>query len=60
MNEKLKGNTNAAKPADERSESHIHARCKTADKAAWVSAAKARDMKLTDWIVKTLNAEIKR
>ena len=48
--------SNAAKPDEELAASHIHARCKTSDKAAWVKSAQSHGMKLTDWIVTTLNA----
>jgi hypothetical protein len=40
-------------------QSHIHALCKTRDKAAWVKAAQSQGLKLTDWIIKTLNAASK-
>ncbi len=53
----LTGIRNAAKPAEKKSESYIHARCKTSDKAGWVRAAKVKNMKLTAWIVETLNKE---
>jgi len=59
MDSQQHGNTgkrNAAKPDNDRASSYIHARCKPSDKAAWVKAAKSRGMKLTDWIVTTLNA----
>lgn len=49
------GKKNAAKPEDDRASSFIHARCKTSDKAAWVKTAQLSGMKLTDWIVTTLN-----
>lgn len=52
--------SNARKPNDEKAESYIHARCKTADKAAWVKAAQAKKMKLTDWIIEVLNAAINK
>lgn len=48
--------SNAAKPDDERASSYIHARCKSSDKSMWVKTAQSRGMKLTDWIVTTLNA----
>lgn len=49
------GNTNAAKPPSDKAESFIHARCKRADKSAWVKAAQEQNLKLTEWIVKALN-----
>lgn len=52
---KLQGNQNAAKPDEAKAVSFIHARCKTSDKAAWVKAAGAQGLKLTEWIVNTLN-----
>lgn len=47
------GNSNAAKT--NKSTAFIHARCKPLDKDAWVVAAKKSDMRLTEWIIKTLN-----
>jgi hypothetical protein len=38
--------------------SFIHARCNTKDKALWVKTAQAQRMKLTEWIVKTLNNQV--
>lgn len=52
------GNTYAAKSSSEKSESYIHARCKTGDKAKWVKQARKNNMKLTEWIVQTLNKSI--
>lgn len=52
------GNHAAAKPGD-KAESFIHARCKTEDKAKWVRAAREEGMKLTEWIIKNLNKEVK-
>jgi uncharacterized protein (DUF1778 family) len=48
------GNTNAQRGQDAAT-SYIHARCMPGDKAMWVRAAQAERMKLTEWIVKTLN-----
>lgn len=56
----LTGNKNAAKPPDQKAESFIHARCKTSEKSAWVKAAQAKKMKLTEWIVSVLNKEIEK
>ena len=56
----LKGRpSNAAKPPDQKAESFIHARCKRSDKAAWVKAAQAKGMNLTDWIISVLNDAVK-
>lgn len=55
---KNKGNKNAAKPEDDKAMSFIHARCKTEDKAAWVTAAQSENLKLTEWIIKTLNSAV--
>jgi len=57
----LKGRqSNAAKPPDQKAESFIHARCKTSEKSAWVKAAQAKGMKLTDWIISSLNDALKK
>ena len=48
------GNTNAQRGM-ETATSHIHSRCTPQDKAAWVRSAQAEGIKLTEWIVKTLN-----
>lgn len=50
------GKKNAEKPEDDRASSFIHARCRPADKAAWIKCAQSNGMKLTDWIVKNLNS----
>jgi predicted HicB family RNase H-like nuclease len=49
------GNQNARKNAADGSSSTIVARCKPGDKAAWVKAAQANGVKLTEWIVSALN-----
>ncbi|MCK9622133.1 MAG: hypothetical protein M0R47_16555 [Methylobacter sp.] len=49
-----KGNKNAAK--DDGATSFIHARCTPSAKAAWVMAAQREGLKLTEWLVKTLNS----
>lgn len=51
------GNKNAQRGA-EAADSFIHARCTATDKAAWVKAAQAQNMKLTEWIVKVLNDKL--
>lgn len=48
------GNTNAQRGA-EAATSHIHTRCMPQDKAAWVKSAQKEGLKLTEWIIKTLN-----
>lgn len=47
------GNKNAIK--DDSATSYIHARCKPSDKSQWVKQAQNEGLKLTEWIVKTLN-----
>jgi GDP-D-mannose dehydratase len=59
MSEKIKpgaklGNTNAQRDM-EAATSFIHARCTAANKATWIATAQAQNLKLTEWIVKTLN-----
>ncbi len=51
------GNTNA-KRGTEAATSYIHARCTPQDKAMWVKAAQAKNLKLTEWIVKVLNSAV--
>jgi hypothetical protein len=51
------GNTNAQR-GDEAATSFIHARCTPHDKAGWVKAAQNENLKLTEWIVKTLNSAV--
>lgn len=51
------GNTNAQR-GTESATSYIHARCTPRDKAAWVKAAQAQNLKLTEWIVKVLNSAV--
>lgn len=48
------GNQNAAK--DGGATSYIQARCTPGDKARWVNSAQAEGVKLTEWIIKRLNA----
>lgn len=52
--------SNNSKPIDDKAVSFIHARCKTSDKAEWVRESRAKGMKLTEWLVETLNAAIKK
>lgn len=52
--------SNNTKAAGDKAESFIHARCKTSDKAAWVHEARSKGMKLTEWLIDTLNASIKK
>lgn len=51
------GNTNAQR-GTEAATSYIHARCTPKDKANWVHAAQNEKLKLTEWIVKTLNSAV--
>ena len=53
--EKLAGNKNAVKTEDEKATSTLVARVRPEDKARWVKAALSCQMKLTEWIIKTLN-----
>lgn len=46
--------------ADGDKTSYIHAGCKPEEKGAWIAESRHRGMKLTDWIVKTLNKEVKK
>lgn len=52
------GNKNAVKQQEIKAESILNIRCKTADKAAWVRAAKKEESKLTEWVIKNLNASL--
>lgn len=54
----MTGQRNAAKEGC--ATSYIHARCRPEDKASWIAAAKSEGMKLTEWIVSTLNHATKR
>lgn len=49
----MTGKQNALK--DEKLESVITFRCKKEDKARWIQAAIIEKMKLTPWIIKTLD-----
>jgi hypothetical protein len=51
------GNTNAQR-SDETATSYIHARCTPKNKAGWVKAAQAQNLKLAEWIVKVLNSAV--
>jgi hypothetical protein len=55
VNRGAKPGNNNAQRGTEAATSYIHARCVGSDKAAWVKAAQAENLKLTEWIVKTLN-----
>lgn len=41
-------------------ETYIHAKCNKSDKSAWINAAKSQKLKLSDWVIKTLNQSIKK
>jgi len=49
-----KGNANARR-GDVSATSMLQMRCTPAQKAAWVRAAQAENMKLTEWVVKKLD-----
>ena len=49
------GNQYGRKDPELKAESYIHARCLTSDKSRWVKTAQSQGMKLTEWIVSTLN-----
>ena len=53
------GNKYAVKDDSDKATSFIHARCKQSDKANWVRTAQVEGLKLTEWIVKTLNNNIR-
>jgi len=53
------GNRYAAK-GDHNADAFIHARCTKKDKAAWIAKASSEGMKLTTWIIKTMNEELTR
>ena len=48
------GNTNAQK-SEVAATSHLNMRCVQIDKAGWVKAAQKENMKLSEWVNKTLN-----
>ena len=52
------GNQNALKDECDKASSHVHARCKPSDKAMWVKQAQKNNLKLTEWIIITLNEKI--
>jgi hypothetical protein len=56
--EAQRGNRNAAKPDGLGADCFVHARCLCADKGRWNLKARAEGLKLTEWIVKTLNAAL--
>jgi hypothetical protein len=53
------GNKHNEKTPGDVASAYIHARCKPSDKAAWAASAKAQGMKMTEWILKTLNNAVK-
>ena len=53
------GKKNALK-GDVALDSRIFSRCKSSDKGAWVAAAIENKLKLTEWIIKTLNEAVKK
>lgn len=54
-----KGNRNAAKTDDDKLLSRYHVRVATEDKAKWIKAAQREGVKLSQWVVKNLNASAK-
>ena len=44
---------------DGNKKSEFHGQCLQSEKAAWVRASRRDNMKLTEWIVKTLNEKVK-
>lgn len=52
--------SNNSKADGNKAESFVHMRCFKSDKGAWVHAAREKGMKLTEWIIQTLNAAIKK
>lgn len=54
-----KGSANAQK-GPEAATSFIHARCMPRNKAGWVKAAQLENMKLTEWLVRELNAAARK
>lgn len=55
MQESKRGNKNAAKNPEDKSSAYLHIRCMPDDKNKWTKAAQADDLKLSEWIVATLN-----
>lgn len=51
-------NPKLAKTEEGKSASYIHAQCSSEDKWRWIQQAKKEELKLTDWIIKHLNASI--
>lgn len=49
-------NQNAAKPPEERRESHLHVPCLPIEKSRWVRAANQRKINLATWVREKLNA----
>jgi hypothetical protein len=51
----MTGQRNAAKPESEKAASILIARVTRADKTAWMQAAKAKGLNLSEWVIETLN-----
>lgn len=51
----MKGNQNAAKPPQERADSHLHLRVRSRDKALWEACARREGVPLTQWVLYFLN-----
>ena len=52
-------NRNAAKSSGETLDGRLDMRCRKADKAAWVQAARRADMKLGPWVVRALGRAVR-
>jgi len=50
----LVGNQNASKGHG----AHLHMRCKPREKSAWVKQSQRENLKLTEWVIKTLNSAV--
>ena len=51
------GKRNAAKPAGERADAHLHIRVKADDLLAWKRRASREGAIFTPWVIKQLNAK---
>jgi predicted HicB family RNase H-like nuclease len=57
--EAQKGNQNAAKPPELKADGQLMIRCLLTDKSRWVQQSRVEGLKLTEWVIKALNAAIK-
>lgn len=44
---------------EDEKETYIHAKCSKSDKSSWIKAAKSKNLKLTEWVIKSLNNSVK-